>query len=170
MDILKYIISDNIKIEILLPYTIALIAFGYIAIKTFLNKNSYSCFSFKGRLGRKYFAKNMAISLAFYFIIVFIWLYFKIGFNFPILGGIFLFFYFCNGLFCWSNITRRFHDLNHSWIFAFALFILTELENVSMYWSFINLFVYLYLFFKKGTDGVNTYGDDPILNNTQEIL
>jgi len=48
-------------------------------------------------------------------------------------------------------VIKRLHDINKSGVFAFLMF-----------FPVLNLILGLVLLFKKGTNGVNQYGDDPL--------
>lgn len=119
--------------------------------KEFFNAADDNYFTYKGRLARKPFIIRTII---FYLIIALIYLLiakynldeiiFSYVFIFPILWAIF------------ANANRRFHDIGKSskwtWMFFFSGPIL----------PIVQIAILIYLFVKKGQDGPNQYGDDPL--------
>lgn len=67
-------------------------------------------------------------------------------------------------------LVRRCHDLNHSGWFALFYYIVAGVTSKFEYGWIINLPLWIYVIFFRGTVGYNNYGADPLDNDMENKL
>lgn len=110
-------------------------------------------FSFKGRLNRKpYILRHLLLTFIYFICFIIAIFIFNPRYDedfraVSIIAGLPTF------IPALSLVIRRFHDTEHSGWWYFTFFI-----------PFVSLYTIYLVFFKKGTDGTNRYGNDPLAN------
>ncbi|WP_196601526.1 DUF805 domain-containing protein [Pectinatus frisingensis] len=131
----------------------------------FIKKPSVdSIFSYEGRIGRKKFIKIMILSLLIIVIPITI-TYSNIITNIYLLATICIIFAQVSFILSLKAIIRRLHDLELSGCLFMALW---AINLIGMKLKLLNVLCFLFLLYlciKRGTNGNNRYGTNPLNNN-----
>ncbi len=124
--------------------------------------------NFHGRYGRmKYFTKSLVL-IVFYIILIFTSLFLRSALHenlfMPIFCVIIIPAFFIMLICGIKNTVLRCHDLNYPTAAGIVICILLMAVNTSqnLFAAILSFLVSLYLLLKKGTDGDNQYGPDPL--------